>query len=96
MAPVSSGSTEHSEFPTLSPLCQGYVLNGMKIAVRYPDRIPQGMGMSRSALTSDDLQEEDMEWVLFDPNVDFNGWFMSFLLHMCTETNHVLDPYLDK
>ncbi|XP_023287004.1 tetratricopeptide repeat protein 31-like [Seriola lalandi dorsalis] len=28
----------------------GFELNGMKIAVRYPDRIPHGMGISKSAL----------------------------------------------
>ncbi|XP_068164063.1 uncharacterized protein si:dkey-33c12.4 isoform X2 [Antennarius striatus] len=35
----------------------GFMLNGTKIAVRYPDRIPPGMGISRSALTSDDLED---------------------------------------
>ncbi|XP_042368337.1 tetratricopeptide repeat protein 31-like isoform X2 [Plectropomus leopardus] len=38
----------------------GYELNGMKIAVRYPDRIPPGMGISRSALKAEDLQDENM------------------------------------
>ncbi|KAF1380578.1 hypothetical protein PFLUV_G00165330 [Perca fluviatilis] len=38
----------------------GLDLNGMKIAVRYPDRIPQGMGISRSALKADDLQDDNM------------------------------------
>ncbi|KAL7375710.1 hypothetical protein ABVT39_022323 [Epinephelus coioides] len=38
----------------------GYELNGMKIAVRYPDRIPSGMGISRAALKADDLQDENM------------------------------------
>lgn len=37
----------------------GSELNGMKIAVRYPDRIPRGMGISRSALKADDVEEED-------------------------------------
>ncbi|XP_029311316.1 tetratricopeptide repeat protein 31-like isoform X2 [Cottoperca gobio] len=38
----------------------GFELNGMKIAVRYPDRIPPGMGIARSALRADDLQDENM------------------------------------
>ncbi|KAG7495952.1 tetratricopeptide repeat protein 31-like isoform X2 [Solea senegalensis] len=38
----------------------GFELNGMKIAVRYPDRIPYGMGISRSALRADDLQNESV------------------------------------
>lgn len=38
----------------------GYELNGIKIAVRYPDRIPQGMGISRSALRAEDLQDENV------------------------------------
>ncbi|XP_070785974.1 tetratricopeptide repeat protein 31-like isoform X2 [Enoplosus armatus] len=38
----------------------GFELNGIKIAVRYPDRIPQGMGISKSALKADDLQDENM------------------------------------
>uniref|UniRef100_A0A3P9HIH4 RRM domain-containing protein n=1 Tax=Oryzias latipes TaxID=8090 RepID=A0A3P9HIH4_ORYLA len=37
----------------------GFMLNGMKIAVRYPDRIPAGMGLSKSALKAKDLQEEN-------------------------------------
>ncbi|KAF6715881.1 Tetratricopeptide repeat protein 31 [Oryzias melastigma] len=37
----------------------GYVLNGMKIAVRYPDRIPAGMGISKSALKARDLHAEN-------------------------------------
>ncbi|XP_078792159.1 uncharacterized protein LOC101161853 isoform X2 [Oryzias latipes] len=37
----------------------GFMLNGMKIAVRYPDRIPAGMGISKSALKAKDLQEEN-------------------------------------
>ncbi|XP_034532413.1 uncharacterized protein LOC117807294 [Notolabrus celidotus] len=40
----------------------GFDLNGAKIAVRYPDRIPQGMGISRSALRADDLQDEEMRY----------------------------------
>ncbi|KAA8579266.1 hypothetical protein FQN60_017482, partial [Etheostoma spectabile] len=36
----------------------GLEVNGMKIAVRYPDRIPPGMGISRSALKADDLQDD--------------------------------------
>ncbi|KAK5848410.1 hypothetical protein PBY51_006027 [Eleginops maclovinus] len=38
----------------------GSELNGMKIAVRYPDRIPPGIGISRSALKSENLQDENM------------------------------------
>ncbi|XP_072233092.1 uncharacterized protein [Leuresthes tenuis] len=38
----------------------GCDLNGNKIAVRYPDRIPPGMGISRSALRADDLQDENL------------------------------------
>lgn len=38
----------------------GFELNGMKIAVRYPDRIPHGMGFSKSALRADDLQDENV------------------------------------
>uniref|UniRef100_A0A8C2Z0K6 RRM domain-containing protein n=1 Tax=Cyclopterus lumpus TaxID=8103 RepID=A0A8C2Z0K6_CYCLU len=38
----------------------GFDLNGMKIAVRYPDRIPHGLGISRSALKADDLEDENM------------------------------------
>ncbi|XP_068569461.1 uncharacterized protein [Cebidichthys violaceus] len=38
----------------------GFELNGMKIAVRYPDRIPQGLGISRSAIKAEDLQDENM------------------------------------
>ncbi|XP_026208900.1 hsp70-Hsp90 organizing protein 2-like isoform X2 [Anabas testudineus] len=38
----------------------GFDLNGMKIAVRYPDRIPHGMGISKSALKADNLQDENM------------------------------------
>lgn len=45
-------------------LFQGFELNGTRIAVRYPDRIPQGMGISRSALKADDLQDENVGWVL--------------------------------
>ncbi|XP_068444120.1 hsp70-Hsp90 organising protein-like [Clinocottus analis] len=36
----------------------GSELNGMKIAVRYPDRIPHGLGISRSALKADDLPDD--------------------------------------
>ncbi|XP_013889933.1 uncharacterized protein LOC106537110 [Austrofundulus limnaeus] len=35
----------------------GSILNGMRIAVRYPDRIPAGMGFSRSALRSHDQED---------------------------------------
>ncbi|XP_017269962.1 tetratricopeptide repeat protein 31-like isoform X2 [Kryptolebias marmoratus] len=35
----------------------GYMMNRMRIAVRYPDRIPPGMGISRSALRAHDLHE---------------------------------------
>lgn len=38
----------------------GYELNGIKLAVRYPDKIPPGMGISKSALRSDDLQDENV------------------------------------
>ncbi|KAM6908934.1 uncharacterized protein FYW49_012797 [Xenentodon cancila] len=38
----------------------GYELHGMRIAVRYPDRIPPGMGISKSALKADDLQDENL------------------------------------
>ncbi|XP_037539305.1 tetratricopeptide repeat protein 31 isoform X2 [Nematolebias whitei] len=38
----------------------GSMLNGVRMAVKYPDRIPAGMGMSRSALRSQDLQEHDL------------------------------------
>ncbi|XP_075968512.1 uncharacterized protein LOC142971748 isoform X2 [Anarhichas minor] len=38
----------------------GCELNGMKIAVRYPDRIPQGLGISRSAIKAVDLQDDNM------------------------------------
>ncbi|XP_039997132.1 tetratricopeptide repeat protein 31-like isoform X2 [Xiphias gladius] len=38
----------------------GFELNGFKIAVRYPDRIPHGMGISKSALKADDLQDENV------------------------------------
>ncbi|XP_034413073.1 uncharacterized protein LOC117747744 isoform X2 [Cyclopterus lumpus] len=40
----------------------GFDLNGMKIAVRYPDRIPHGLGISRSALKADDLEDENMSY----------------------------------
>lgn len=35
----------------------------MKIVVRYSDRIPQGLGISKSALTSKDVQNEYMRRV---------------------------------
>ncbi|XP_070711031.1 tetratricopeptide repeat protein 31 [Pempheris klunzingeri] len=38
----------------------GFELNGTKIVVRYPDRIPHGMGISKSALKAQDLQDENM------------------------------------
>ncbi|XP_075999900.1 uncharacterized protein LOC142993130 isoform X2 [Genypterus blacodes] len=47
-------------------LFHGYELNGNKIAVRYPDRIPQGMGFSRSALKADDSQDENLTQNEFD------------------------------
>ncbi|XP_005468311.1 tetratricopeptide repeat protein 31 isoform X2 [Oreochromis niloticus] len=37
----------------------GFELNHNKLAVRYPDRIPAGLGISRSALRADDLQDEN-------------------------------------
>lgn len=42
---------------------QGSELNGNKLAVRYPDRIPRGMGISKSALKSVDMQDENVGWV---------------------------------
>ncbi|XP_034093074.1 LOW QUALITY PROTEIN: tetratricopeptide repeat protein 31-like [Gymnodraco acuticeps] len=55
----------------------GSDLNGMKIAVRYPDRIPPGMGISRSALKAEDQQDENMRqsgtfWPS-RPGPDFRG-----------------------
>ncbi|XP_032438984.1 uncharacterized protein LOC116732735 isoform X2 [Xiphophorus hellerii] len=41
-------------------LFHGYDLNGIKIVVRYPDRIPPGMGISRSALRARDLHDENL------------------------------------
>lgn len=38
----------------------GFELNHNKLAVRYPDRIPPGMGISKSALRADDLQDENL------------------------------------
>ncbi|XP_034020009.1 uncharacterized protein LOC117504622 isoform X2 [Thalassophryne amazonica] len=38
----------------------GFELKGIKVVVRYPDRIPQGMGISKSALKAEDLQDENM------------------------------------
>ncbi|XP_036967911.1 tetratricopeptide repeat protein 31-like isoform X2 [Acanthopagrus latus] len=38
----------------------GSELNGNKLAVRYPDRIPRGMGISKSALKSVDMQDENV------------------------------------
>lgn len=43
---------------------QGFEFAGCQLAVRYPDRIPKGMGFSKSALKSDDLRDEDGGWVL--------------------------------
>ncbi|CAL8327320.1 unnamed protein product [Lota lota] len=39
----------------------GVELMGSKLALRYPDRIPQGMGMSKAALKAEHLQE-DVYW----------------------------------
>uniref|UniRef100_A0A1A8H6D6 RRM domain-containing protein n=1 Tax=Nothobranchius korthausae TaxID=1143690 RepID=A0A1A8H6D6_9TELE len=39
----------------------GCTLNGMKLAVRYPDRIPPGIGISKSALKAHDLQDENLK-----------------------------------
>uniref|UniRef100_A0A1A7Z0W5 RRM domain-containing protein n=1 Tax=Iconisemion striatum TaxID=60296 RepID=A0A1A7Z0W5_9TELE len=39
----------------------GCTLNGMKLAVRYPDRIAPGMGISKSALKAHDLQDENLK-----------------------------------
>ncbi|KAM6959825.1 uncharacterized protein LKV04_021483 isoform 2-T2 [Tautogolabrus adspersus] len=36
----------------------GFDLNGANIAVRYPDRIPHGIGISKSAIKAEDLQDE--------------------------------------
>ncbi|CAL8377704.1 unnamed protein product [Boreogadus saida] len=36
----------------------GYDLMGSRLCLRYPDRIPQGMGISRAALKAEPLQEE--------------------------------------
>ncbi|KAL6118622.1 ttc31 [Pungitius sinensis] len=38
----------------------GYELNGMRLAVRFPDRIPKGLGISSSALISE--EEGDMSY----------------------------------
>ncbi|XP_070849078.1 tetratricopeptide repeat protein 31-like isoform X2 [Chaetodon trifascialis] len=38
----------------------GFELHGIRLAVKYPDRIPQGMGISKSALKADDLQDENV------------------------------------
>ncbi|XP_036002356.1 hsp70-Hsp90 organizing protein 1 [Fundulus heteroclitus] len=38
----------------------GFDLHGLKLAVRYPDRIPPGMGISRSALRACDLEDENV------------------------------------
>ncbi|XP_030578683.1 tetratricopeptide repeat protein 31-like isoform X1 [Archocentrus centrarchus] len=40
----------------------GFELNHNKLAVRYPDRIPPGMGISKSALRADDLQDENLRY----------------------------------
>lgn len=45
--------------------CQGFEFNGCRLAVRYPDRIPPGMGISRSALRADNLQDETVGWATF-------------------------------
>lgn len=37
----------------------GFDLHGVKIVVRYPDRISPGIGISRSARTASDLQDEN-------------------------------------
>ncbi|XP_041821400.1 tetratricopeptide repeat protein 31-like isoform X2 [Chelmon rostratus] len=38
----------------------GFELNGNKLVVRYPDRIPHGMGISKSALKAAHLQDENV------------------------------------
>lgn len=43
----------------------GYELLGMKLAVRYPDRMPSGMNISRSAQISTDVQDEHLGPTLF-------------------------------
>ncbi|XP_060886832.1 tetratricopeptide repeat protein 31-like isoform X2 [Labrus mixtus] len=35
----------------------GFDLNGAKIAVRYPDRIPHGIGISKSAIKAEDMED---------------------------------------
>lgn len=37
----------------------GFEFLGCQLAVRYPDRIPQGMGFSKSALKAEDLRDEN-------------------------------------
>ncbi|XP_035802374.2 uncharacterized protein si:dkey-33c12.4 [Amphiprion ocellaris] len=44
----------------------GYELNGIKMVVRYPDRIPPGMGISKSALRAEDLQDENVRHSEYD------------------------------
>lgn len=61
---LSHSSALHLKTAVLCSPVQGFELNGMKIAVRYPDRIPHGMGISKSALRADDLQDENIKWVL--------------------------------
>jgi len=42
-------------------LPQGYELMGSRLALRYPDRIPAGMGISRAALKAHDLKAHDLK-----------------------------------
>uniref|UniRef100_A0A3Q1FTV1 STI1-like protein n=1 Tax=Acanthochromis polyacanthus TaxID=80966 RepID=A0A3Q1FTV1_9TELE len=44
----------------------GYELNGIKMVVRYPDRIPPGMGISKSALKAENLQDENVRHSEYD------------------------------
>ncbi|KAF0029301.1 hypothetical protein F2P81_018406 [Scophthalmus maximus] len=50
----------------------GFELNGMKIAVRYPDRIPRNMGIARSALKAEDLHFENVRY----STLDFKAFFL--------------------
>lgn len=51
----------------------GFELMGTKIAVRYPDRIPQGMGISKSALKAEDLQDENLRQKEYDDGRNAGG-----------------------
>ncbi|KAM8881853.1 uncharacterized protein ACB058_001927 isoform 1-T3 [Synchiropus picturatus] len=55
----------------------GSMLKGIKLAVRYPDRFPQGMGISKSALKAPSVSEEHVEYpaggVQFRRSCNANG-----------------------